>query len=158
MRRFLRDNGLSLALFLLFLLSIFGQVLAGWHSLNQELSEHGRTAIGLPACLCSGHFLSATFENWESEFLQMAVYVVLTGLLRQQGSPESKSAEDEQDGAVVAASPWPVRRGGWVLRIYAHSLSLTLALLFLLSFGLHLAGSTRRANDEALRHHQRCRA
>lgn len=155
MRGFLRDNGLSLALILLFLLSIVGEALTGWHSLNQELAEHGGTAIGLSAYLGSAHLRSATFENWESEFLQMAIYVVLTGLLRQRGSPESKSdAEDEQESPITAASPWPARRGGWLLRIYGHSLSLTLAALFLLSFWLHLAGTTQRANEEALRHHQ----
>lgn len=39
----------------------------------------------------SGHFLEALFENWESEFLQMAAFVILAIGLRQKGSAESKS-------------------------------------------------------------------
>ena len=47
-----------------------------------------------------------------------------------------------------ADSPWPVRRGGIALRLYEHSLSTALALLFLASFLLHAAGGLRRVNDE----------
>ena len=50
--------------------------------------------------------------------------------------------------------PWPVHRGGLLLKVYSHSLSIALVSLFLLSFWLHLAGSTRRMNEEALYHHQ----
>lgn len=74
---------------------------------------------------------NAVFENWESEFLQMAAFVLLTVFLRQKGSPESKSIS-EKDGKefpVTAASPWPVRRGGWVLLLYQNSLSIALVVL-----------------------------
>jgi hypothetical protein len=87
-REILRNNGLSLALFALFLASIVGQVFAGWYALGEELAIHGRPAPDLRTYLATGHFLSATFENWESEFLQMTVYVVLTAVLIQKGSPE----------------------------------------------------------------------
>ena len=91
MREFLRNNGLSLALFALFLASILGQVFAGWRALGEELAIHGHLAPDLRTYLLSGHFLSATFENWESEFLQMGVYVLLTAWLIQKGSPESRA-------------------------------------------------------------------
>jgi hypothetical protein len=161
MRRFLRDNGLSVALFGLFLLSIVGQTLAGWRALVEELRFHGLPAIGLPEYLTTGHFLSAVFENWESEFLQMSVYVLLTVLLVQKGSAESKTPgqenpEDEDPGKKRGDrdAPWPVHRGGLLLRLYSHSLSIALLTLFAVSFCLHVAGSTRRSNEEALRHHQ----
>jgi hypothetical protein len=153
-RDILRNNGLSLALFALFLASIVGQVFAGWYALADELAIHGRPAPDLRTYLATGHFLSATFENWESEFLQMTVYVVLTAVLIQKGSPESRNPDEgpNEQSACSPDAPWPVRKGGVWLRLYAHSLSITLLVLFGLSFWLHLLGSTRQANEEALLH------
>jgi hypothetical protein len=91
MQRFLRDNGLSLTLFGLFLVCIVGQAVSGWRAQIEELRIHGQPLIGFFGYLTTGHFLSATFENWESEFLQMAVYVLVTVFLFQKGSSESKS-------------------------------------------------------------------
>jgi hypothetical protein len=149
MREFLRDNGLSLVLFALFLASIVGQSLAGWYALGAELAIHGQPPPSLRAYLAGGHFLSATFENWESEFLQMTIYVVLTAVLIQKGSPESRDPDRSQDEPPARSpnAPWPARKGGVWLRLYAHSLSIALLVLFGLSFWLHLLGSTRRANE-----------
>jgi hypothetical protein len=154
MREILRNNGLSLALLALFLASIVGQIFAGWYALGEELAIHGQPAPGLRAYLSTGHFLSATFENWESEFLQMTIYVVLTALLIQKGSPESRNPDQSQEQECFHGPgvPWPARKGGVWLQLYAHSLSITLLALFVLSFWLHLLGSTRRANEEALLH------
>jgi hypothetical protein len=161
MHRFLRDNGLSITLFALFLVCIVGQAVAGWRAQGEELRTHGQPLIGFFEYLTTGHFLSATFENWESEFLQMAVYVLLTVFLFQKGSAESKkldetNPEDEppHKRRREAEAPWPVQRGGLILRLYSHSLSIALVSMFLLSFWLHLAGSTRRLNEEALQHNQ----
>ncbi|HYG90270.1 MAG TPA: DUF6766 family protein [Azospirillum sp.] len=161
MRESLRNNGLSIALFTLFLLSIIGQAIAGWRALAEELRLHGLPPVGFFDYLTTGHFLSATFENWESEFLQMAVYVLLTAVLVQRGSPESKKPDDAnpedetpERRRGVSNAPWPVHRGGLLLRLYSHSFSIALVMLFALSFWLHLAGSTRRSNEEALRHQQ----
>ena len=159
MQRFLRDNGLSITLFGLFAVSLIGQAVAGWRAQIEELQSHNRPLIGFLDYLTTGHFLSATFENWESEFLQMAVYVLLTVFLFQKGSAESKKPDednpedeppDQRRGD--ANAPWPVQRGGLILRLYSHSLSIALVAMFVVSFWLHLAGSTRRLNDEALQH------
>lgn len=160
MRAFLRNNGLSIVLLALFLLAIVGQVVAGRAAYEEELRLHDLPPpVGLTDYLATGHFLSATFENWESEFLQMAVYVLLTALLIQKGSPESKKPEGDnpedqppEQTRGDCAAPWPVRQGGLILRLYAHSLSIALVALFALSFWLHLSGSTRRANAEAALH------
>ncbi|XKD98604.1 DUF6766 family protein [Microvirga sp. RSM25] len=161
MRRFLRDNGLSVALFGLFLVSLIGQALTGWRAQAEELRLHELPAIGFLPYLTSGHFISAVFENWESEFLQMAAYVLLTIFLFQKGASESKkpdedNPEDESPSAHRGDpdAPGPVHRGGLLLKLYSHSLSIALVTLFLASFWLHLAGSTRRINEEALQHHQ----
>jgi hypothetical protein len=160
-RRFLRDNGLSVALFLLFAVSLVGQALTGWRAQAQELRLHELPAISFTDYLASGHFISAVFENWESEFLQMATYVLLTIFLFQKGASESKkpdesNPEDESPSTKRSDpdAPWPVHRGGLLLKLYSHSLSIALVTLFLISFWLHLAGSTRRMNEEALMHHQ----
>jgi hypothetical protein len=102
--------------------------------------------------LQSGHFIQSTFENWESEFLQMALFVVLTISLRQKGSSESKKmdAEEEVDREPSPGrdAPWPVRAGGWILAVYKHSLTIVLLLLFLLSFMMHLYGSLKDENEQ----------
>ena len=85
MRRFLHDNGLSVALFALFLVSLIGQALTGWKAHAEDLRVHDMPALGLLSYLASGHFISAVFENWESEFLQMAAYVVLDDLPVPEG-------------------------------------------------------------------------
>jgi len=161
MRQFLRDNGLSLALFGLFLVSLGGQAFSGWRAQLEELRLHELPEIGFLPYLASGHFISAVFENWESEFLQMAVYVLLTVFLVQKGSSESKKPDESNPEEEAPEkhrrdpdAPWPVHRGGLILKLYSHSLSIALVGLFLMSFWLHLAGSTRRMNEEALQHHQ----
>jgi hypothetical protein len=94
MRRFLRDNGLSVTLFALFVISLVGQALTGWRAHAKELRLHELPAIGFTDYLASGHFISAVFENWESEFLQMAAYVLLTIFLFQKGAFESKKPDE----------------------------------------------------------------
>lgn len=105
-----------MCLILLFLLFITGQILTGWQEYNEELLDLGGKELGLSSYLLSGHFIQTTFENWESEFLQMGLYVWLTVYLKQMGSAESKSLTDveEVDRIPIAHpdAPWPVRNGG----------------------------------------------
>lgn len=149
MRTFIRDNGLTLALSLMFFASVAAMVLTGRAASNEELLEHGKEGLGLAAYVSSGEFLSALFENWESEFLQMAAYVVLTAILFQRGSSESRDPDNPSrpNDKVPWRARFPV--AAW---IYAHSLGLVLALLFLVSFLLHWWFSMTAANAEALRH------
>jgi hypothetical protein len=161
--RFLRENGLSIAAFGLFLVCLLGQVLTGVREYNADQREHGRPEVGIVEYLLSGHFFEATFENWESEFLQMAAFVVLTVSLRQKGSPESKKLtgeeevdEDPRDARRTAhrraKAPWPVRRGGVALALYEHSLSIALLLLFAASFVVHAIGGVAEYNEDQLAH------
>lgn len=147
----LRNNGLTIALLALFLFSLAGMLWSGWIAFNDELGEHGAPSVGLLAYLRSGAFLSALFENWESEFLQMAVYVMLTAMLFQRGSAESREPDDPDRANDEV--PTGIRRRHPVLAwLYAYSLGITLALLFLLSFALHWTSSLSAANEEALLH------
>ena len=150
--KFLRDNGLTIALMLAFFLSLLGMALSGWSAYNEELSEHGRASIGLVSYLGSGDFVSALFENWESEFLQMAAYVIMTAYLYQRGSAESRDpdgGEEEEERRRRFKAPGISCLGRF---LYPYSLGIALALLFVLSFVLHLGGSLNAANEEALLH------
>ena len=158
MKKILHDNGLSIAFFLLFVFSLTGQVFSGFNEHNQETTEMGGQAISLVQYLVSGHFFQATFENWESEFLQMALYLVLTMGLYQKGSSESKDPDkkeevDREPDPKRKGAPWAVRKGGIILVIYRHSLCYTFAILFLLSFLLHWKGSLADYNEEQLLKH-----
>jgi len=159
MRRFLYENSLSLAMFGLFVIFIAGQSITGWLVYNDEQAEHRQTGTGYLAYLTNGHFIEAVFENWESEFLQMGAYVILTVFLRQKGSAESKEpgGKEPVDRGPRPSDrrtdmPWPVRRGGWVLRLYEYSLSLALFALFLVSFVLHALGGRQAYNQEQIEH------
>jgi hypothetical protein len=88
-----RDNGLTIVLLGLFAGSIIGQWIAGWHVEVEDARRHGQAVLSLRAYTVSPQFLSSVFENWESEFLQMAAYVVLTAVLVQRGSAESKDPD-----------------------------------------------------------------
>lgn len=140
-----KRNGLSLVLLGLALLFLAGQALTGWQVHNEELVQHGVPALDLWRYLHSGHFVSATFENWESEFLQMGMYVLLTVVLRQRGSAESRPLDPAQESSRVETgpAPWPVLRGGLWKTLYGHSLAIAFGLLFFASFCLHALGSWR---------------
>jgi uncharacterized protein DUF6766 len=159
-RSFLRHHGLTLVLLALFLGAAIGQVGTGYRDDRGERIERGEPAIDLLHYLGSGHCLEAFGENWESEFLQMCAFVYLTVFLFQRGSPESKDPDaeeavdqDPRSAPVGPDTPWPVRRGGWVLALYEHSLGLACALLFLLSFAAHAWGGMHLYNRERLVHH-----
>ncbi|QNH11251.1 MULTISPECIES: DUF6766 family protein [unclassified Xanthomonas] len=142
---FFKRNGLSLVLLGLTLLFIGGQALSGHLAYNDELRQQGLAPLMFWEYLHSGHFIGALFENWESEFLQMGMYVLLTVKLRQWGSAESRPLPPDEEHETIApgTTPWPVRAGGLWLKLYERSLALAFGLLFLTSFVLHALGSWR---------------
>ncbi|HEV3469406.1 MAG TPA: DUF6766 family protein [Pyrinomonadaceae bacterium] len=159
MRRILYENGLSIVLFILFALTLLGQSVTGLREYNEDQREHGQPPVAYAEYLGTGHFIEATFENWESEFLQMAAFVLLTAFLYQKGSSESKDPGrvEEVDTRLLPEdipedAPWPVRRGGWVLKLYENSLSLAFAVLFILSLALHAVGGVEEYNQELFDH------
>lgn len=153
----LRENGLTIVLIVATMTTLVGMMVTGISVYNDELARHHQPGVSLAAYLASGHFLSALFENWESEFLQMSAYVGLTAFLFQRGSAESKDPDGgaEQDGnpnahAGNVDAPLPVRLGGLAASLYAYSLGIALFVLFLLSFALHLQHSAAAEAVEAL--------
>jgi hypothetical protein len=156
MKKFFRNNGLSIVLLVMFLLSLIGQAITGLKQHNEEMMEEGGNTLDMLSYLTSGHFLQSTFENWESEFLQMALFLILSMFLYQKGSAESKDPEKEEEEVDKEPdpkkkdAPWPVKKGGFILAIYKHSLCYSLALLFLISFIAHWYGSNKDYNEEQL--------
>lgn len=149
MRAYFRNNGLTIALVAMFLFSVLGMIWSGQAVHNEELGEHGAPAVGVMAYLTTGDFLSALFENWESEFLQMSAYVMLTAMLFQRGSAESRDPDDPHRPEDEIRPATRRRILSW---IYSYSLGIVLALLFLISFAFHWWASMAAANEEALRH------
>lgn len=154
---FLYQNSLIVVFLILFMLSLFGQSYNGWHEFNDFLNDYKQSPVTYSYYLHSGHFIQATFENWESEFLQMALFVLFTIFLRQKGSSESKDCDepivDTSELKPRLNSPWPVKKGGIWLAFYKHSLSISLLLLYVISFLLHWYGSWLNYNlEQSLKH------
>jgi hypothetical protein len=161
MKKVLKDNGLTIVLVAATMATLLGMLMTGISVYNDELVQHHQPAISLAAYVASAHFLSALFENWESEFLQMSAYVMLTAFLFQRGSAESKDpdggAGQDEDPAGHAGdpqAPLPTRLGSVVASLYAYSLGIVLFILFLVSFVLHLRHSAAAQAIEALSHGQ----
>ncbi|GEO09838.1 DUF6766 family protein [Segetibacter aerophilus] len=153
---FFYKNSLTIVFLLLFIASLVGQLFTGWNEYNNDLKDDHYKEISLTEYLTSGHFISSTFENWESEFLQMALFVILTRTFRQKGSSESKKLEgkeevDKDPDPDKKDAPWPVHKGGLVLTLYKHSLSIVLLLLYVFSFCMHVFGSFKDYNGEQVR-------
>ncbi|MBT2552641.1 DUF6766 family protein [Arthrobacter sp. ISL-5] len=161
MGKWVKEHGLLLANVALFLIFFGGMILSGASSYSDDQLAHGEPAVTIAEYLGTGAFMEATFENWESEFLQMGMYVILTVFLFQKGSSESKPMgqdapqdQDPRDATIKPSTPWPVKRGGVVLKLYEHSLSIMFLLLFLASFALHAIGGTQEYNSEQQSHGQ----
>ena len=157
--QWLRDRALTLVLMAMFMVFLAGQLVAGFYEYNANQRDHGAAVVSPAGYMATGHPWEAIFENWESEFLQMAVFVLLTTVLVQKGSPESRRPgvkelvdADPRDFADEADVPWPVKRGGWVLRLYENSLGLVFVLLFLVSWAGHALGSFAEYADDQLTH------
>jgi hypothetical protein len=149
---FFYRNSLSIVVLTFMLIFWSGQFITGMKLVNAERKEKGLPQFSTLEYSTSGHFIAATFENWESEFLQMAFYVFLTIYLRQKGSSESKSLykkeEVDRDPKIHPNAPWPVKKGGIWLKIYSNSLTIALFSLFLFSFFMHFYGSLKNFNEQ----------
>lgn len=154
---FFYKNSLTIVFIFLFFLSLLGQAVTGWKEHNEFLKIYGQPAISLAHYFYSGHFIQATFENWESEFLQMALFVILSIFFRQQGSSESKSLEEnevDKEPLPHTGAPWPVKKGGFILTIYKNSLSIAFLLMFIFSFTAHFYGSWLNFNEQQTLQHK----
>jgi hypothetical protein len=148
MRKLFQRNGLTIVMLSLFALFWAGQSVAGWLEERELQRRHGARAPAWSEYVTSGEFLESTAENWESEFFQMAAFVLLSALLFQRGSAESK----DPDRQSPARGPRVAHRGGLAMSFYSHSLSIALIVLFLISFSLHAIGGRVAYNHDAQAH------
>nr|WP_193609832.1 DUF6766 family protein [Nocardioides lijunqiniae] len=143
MGRFVRESSLSLVFGGLFLVTLVGQAVAGWHQLNDQQVAEGLSRLSLGQYLTSADFAVDVAENWQSEYLQFLLYVLATVWLVQRGSPESKaldetgreSDEDQLVGLFARDdSPRWAKAGGWRTRVFSTSLVLVMGSIFLASW------------------------
>ena len=143
MRRFVRENSLSLFFALLFLGALVGQAFAGLAEYNNEqLASHFAT-VSMGEYVTSADFAVDVVENWQSEYLQFLLYIYLTVWLVQRGSPESKEVdrrgpESDQQQKVgeyaEESSPRLATLGGIATRLYSRSLGIVTCVIFLASW------------------------
>jgi hypothetical protein len=139
MKRFLKENSLSLFFLAIFLLALIGQAISGHNLFNEEAKAHGESTISFWRYLSSSDFGQAVTENWQSEYLQFALFAMATVWLLQKGSPESKEldkagteSDEEQKVGEHAdeSSPRWAAVGGVRTAIYSNSLIIAMSLVF----------------------------
>jgi hypothetical protein len=160
MRRFLRENSLFVFFWAIFLLALAGQSVAGFFDFNDQQVADGAAPVSWLGYVTSSDFGADVAENWQSEYLQFALYIVATVFLLQRGSPESKDLGDEgresdKDQRVGRHarpdSPASARSSGRWLWWYSNSLGLTMALLFLGSWSAQAVAGYAAYNAQQLR-------
>jgi hypothetical protein len=153
-----RNSKLGLVCLALFLVFWIAMALTGWQEHNSDQVAHGEAETSFGEYLTTGHFWEASTENWESEFLQMGAFILLTIFFVQKGSPESKRPggddvdEDPRDHELDPDAPGPVRHGGLRLLIYENSLLLAFFGLFIASIVLHAMSGAAEHNAESVAH------
>jgi hypothetical protein len=139
MRR-VRENGLSIFFGVIFLAALAGQAVAGHDVYNQEQLAHQQETISFARYLVSSHFGNAVMENWQSEYLQFTLFVLMTVWFIQRGSPESKEpgkeglesdAEQKVGRHADESSPAWARYGDWRTTLYSNSLLIVMVLIWL---------------------------
>jgi membrane protein implicated in regulation of membrane protease activity len=160
MRR-VKENSLGLFFGLLFLGALVGQAIAGRLAFNEEQLEHGGHAISFGRYLTSSDFGQAVMENWQSEYLQFLLFLLLTIWLMQKGSPESKKEDElgrESESEQLIGehakpeSPGPAKAGDWRAALYGNSLLILMGLIFLGSWFAQSVTGWNVYNSEQVDH------
>jgi hypothetical protein len=161
MKRFLRENSLSVFFAAIFLISLAGQSVAGQHTFNAEQQAHGGETYSWFRYVLSSDFGGAVMENWQSEFLQFTLFILATVWLVQKGSNESKELGDagreskqkqKLEGYAPENGPSWAKTGGWRTVVYANSLLLAMGTIFLLTWFAQSLNNWNRFNDEQREH------
>jgi hypothetical protein len=158
-RNALRENSLSAFFGLILLLTIVGQAFTGVAEYNSTVTIEDLPRMTIGEYVTSSQFAVDVAENWQSEYLQFLLYIVLTVWLVQRGSPESKpvgeeGGEDDRKQMVgrhaSPRSPRWARAGGWRTALYSNSLGIVMGLFFLGSWGAQLIAGTSAYNSDRL--------
>jgi hypothetical protein len=163
MRRFLRDNSLSLFFLALFVLALVGQSIAGYNLVNQEAQEHGEPALSYWRYLVSSEFGADVMENWQSEWLQFWLFALATVWFVQRGSNESKAPEEiglESDqkqrvgGYAPANAPRWAKLDDWRRTVFSYSFTIVMGMIFLSTWFAQSVTSWSTYNNEQSEHDQ----
>ena len=164
MRKFLREQSLSIFFLAIFLAALVGQAIAGWHLHNEEAATHGSEHISLFRYVTGSDFGNAVMENWQSEYLQFMLFMLATVWLLQRGSPESKpldaagregAQKQKVGGHADASSPLWARFGDWRTTLYSNSLLIAMAIIFFGSWFAQSVTGWTDYNAEAADHGER---
>ncbi len=162
-RRFLRENSLSLVFLALCLIALVFQAIAGHAMFNEEQDRHMEPHLGFWRYVFSSSYLSAVMENWQSEYLQFTLFILLTVWLLQKGSPESKpldqagreSDEDQRVGEHAHRnSPRWARVRGLRRTLYENSLLLVMGTIWLGTWLAQSLTGVTGYNSERLSHQE----
>jgi hypothetical protein len=158
-RTAIRESSLSWFFGLILLLTLVGQAYTGLAEYNSSVTIDDLPILSIGEYVTSSQFAVDVAENWQSEYLQFLLYIVLTVWLVQRGSPESKQVDEtggeddkkQQVGRHASArSPRWARAGGWRTTLYSNSLGIVMGLFFLGSWGAQLVAGTSAYNSERL--------
>jgi hypothetical protein len=161
MRRFARENGLSLFFGTIFLATVVGQSFAGQRNYNAQQAEHGQQPLTWWHYVTSPDFGGAVMENWQSEFLQFSLFIGATIWLVQKGSNESKAVRDaglESDEQQQIGPHTPAHGARWAkaddfrTRIYENSLLIVMTLIFFATWFGQSLNNWRVFNAEQATH------
>jgi hypothetical protein len=162
-RTFVKHNSLSLVFLALFLIALVLQALAGHADFNEDQARHGDPSMSLGRYVVSSEFATAVLENWQSEYLQFTLFIVLTVWLLQRGSPESKEPgtegreSDEQQRVGRHAgegSPGWARASGLRRTLYENSLLIVMGAIWVGSWFAQSVTGVAEYNSERLDHQQ----
>lgn len=146
---------LTLVLTALFVVCLVGQLFTGWSSYNQTQNAYHAPPLTLGEYARTPTFLNGIFSNLQAALFQLAVLILFTTFLYQEGAahsrPPGKTARKESPGQERADQ---ARRGRFGQLLYENSLFLAFFLGFLVSLGLHLFYGTQQYDLELIREGQ----
>jgi hypothetical protein len=157
--RFVAENSLTLLFFGLLIGALIGQSFAGTADFNAQQLSSGGDAVSWWAYVRSSSFAVDVAENWQSEYLQFALYIVATTWLVQKGSSESKKREEvgtqsdreQKVGRHAGArSPRWARAGGLRTALYGRSLGTVMSFFFLASLAAQAVAGRAAYNHQQL--------
>jgi hypothetical protein len=160
---FVRENSLSLFFLVIFLAALIGQAISGHTLYNQEQLAHHQLPISFGRYLTSSHFAQGVMENWQSEYLQFALFALATVWLLQRGSPESKeldkaggeSDREQKVGRYAKEdSPGWAKAGGVRLLLYENSLIVVMAVVFFACWLAQSFSGWTLYNQDQREHHE----
>jgi hypothetical protein len=162
-KRFLKENSLSLAFGVLFLGTLIAQAFVGHSDFNRDQIAHQSETVSLLRYVTSSSYAVDVMENWQSEYLQFALFTLGTVWLLQRGSPESKvlhkagteSKRDQrlEEHAGRDAPRW-ARVGGVQTFLYSNSLLLVMGTIWVGSWVAQAITGRVTYNAERLEHHE----